>query len=155
MLKVDCEKYAEDFSALAAAAFDELGLSGNATVEVEFVTADEIHELNRRTRGVDRATDVLSYPTLDEIKPFTKENYPFDYDAQADAVEIGSIVICEEVALGQAEEYGHSVRRENCYLFTHGLMHLMGYDHIEESDRAAMREREEAVLNRCGVTRGD
>ena len=78
MLKIDCEKYAEDFSALAAAAFDELGLSGNATVEVEFVTADEIHELNRRTRGVDRATDVLSYPALDEIKPFTKENYPFD-----------------------------------------------------------------------------
>ena len=154
MLRVDCEKYEDDFSALAKAAFGVLGLDGNAVVEVDFVTKDEIHELNLRTRGVDRATDVLSYPALDEIKPFTKENYPFDYDEETGEIELGSIVICEAVAEEQAQEYGHSARRENCYLFTHGLMHLMGYDHIEESDRAVMREKEEAVLNRCGITRG-
>lgn len=155
MLRVDCEKYEDDFSSLAKAAFGVLNLDGNAVVEVDFVTKDEIHELNLRTRGVDRATDVLSYPALDEIKPFTKENYPFDYDEETGEIELGSIVICEAVAEEQAQEYGHSVRRENCYLFTHGLMHLMGYDHIEESDRTVMREKEEAVLNRCGITRGE
>ena len=155
MLRVDCEKYQEDFNALAKAAFEILNLAGDATVEVDFVTKDEIHDLNLRTRGVDRATDVLSYPALDEIKPFTKENYPFDYDEETNAVELGSIVVCEEVAAEQAEEYGHSVRRENCYLFTHGLMHLMGYDHVKEADRAVMREKEEAALKACGITRGE
>lgn len=155
MLRVDCEKYEGDFSALAKAAFEVLNLDGNAVVEVDFVTKDEIHDLNLRTRGVDRATDVLSYPALDEIKPFAKENYPFDYDEETGEIGLGSIVICEAVAKEQAKEYGHSVRRENCYLFTHGLMHLMGYDHIEEADRAVMREKEEAVLCRCGITRGE
>lgn len=155
MLRVDCEKYEDDFSALAKAAFEVLDLDGNAVVEVDFVSKDEIHDLNLRTRGVDRATDVLSYPALDAIKPFTKANYPFDYDEETGEIELGSIVICEAVAEEQAQEYGHSVRRENCYLFTHGLMHLMGYDHIEETDRAVMREKEEAVLNRCGITRGE
>lgn len=155
MLRVDCEKYEDDFSALAKAAFEVLNLDGNAVVEVDFVSKDEIHDLNLRTRGVDRATDVLSYPVLDEIKPFTKANYPFDYDEETGEIGLGSIVICEAVAAEQAQEYGHSVRRENCYLFTHGLMHLMGYDHIEETDRAVMREKEEAVLGRCGITRGE
>ena len=67
MLRVDCEKYHDDFTALARAAFEILNLSGDAAVEVDFVTKDEIHDLNLRTRGVDRATDVLSYPALDEI----------------------------------------------------------------------------------------
>ena len=155
MLRVDCEKYNDDFTALARAAFEILNLSGDAAVEVDFVTKDEIHDLNLRTRGVDRATDVLSYPALDEIKPFTKANYPFDYDEETGEVELGSIVICEAVAEEQATEYGHPVRRENCYLFTHGLMHLIGYDHIEEADRAVMREKEEAVLKACGITRGE
>lgn len=155
MFKVESKYYSEIFSRLADTAFKLLGLSGDASVEVEFVDADEIKELNSRTRGVDRSTDVLSYPALDEIKPFTKDNYPYDYDCERGEVVLGSIVICGEAAKKQAAEYGHSVERENCYLFVHGLMHLLGYDHIEENDRAAMREKEELVLSACNITRGE
>ncbi len=155
MLRVDCLKYNEDFEALASATCETLGLSGDAVVEVDFVSKEEIHELNLSTRGVDRVTDVLSYPALNNIKPFTKQNYPFDYNDETREVELGSIVICSDIAKEQSVEYRHSERRENCYLFVHGLMHLMGYDHIEDSDRAVMREKEEIVLNKCGIVRGE
>mgnify|MGYP000023825447 CR=1 FL=1 len=155
MLKIDSENYTEIFLQLAAAAFEKLELSGEAYAEVEFVTRAEIRSLNARSRGVDRETDVLSYPALDEIKPFTPENYPFEYDGNKNAVCIGSIVICGEVAEEQAAEYGHSQLREICYLFVHGLMHLFGYDHISEDDRAVMRQKEESVLSALNITRED
>lgn len=155
MLRVDCEKYYDVFSALAECAFTKLGLKGDAVAEADFVTAEEIRELNRETRGVDRETDVLSFPALNGIKPFTKENYPFDYDAEKGEVNLGNIVICSEVASRQAEEYGHGELRENCYLFVHGLLHLLGYDHIEEKDRALMREKEELILSSQNIVRGD
>lgn len=153
MIKVDTEKYNEIFSRIAEVTFEKLNLSGEAVAEADFVTKEEIRDLNARTRGIDKVTDVLSYPTLDEYKPFAKENYPYDFDVNANAVNIGCIVICEDVANEQAEEYGHSPERENCYLFTHGLLHLLGYDHIEESDRAVMREKEEAVLSELKINR--
>lgn len=152
MIRVDCEKTEERFCALAEAAFELLSLSGSAVVEVDFVSEDEIRSVNAATRGVDKVTDVLSFPALSEIKPFTMENYPFETNENGE-VALGNIIICEPVAVSQAAEYGHSVLRERCYLFTHGLMHLLGYDHIEDADKAVMREREEAVLARCGIER--
>lgn len=146
-------EFRDELSAVAAEVFKEEKMKGEAIVELSFVTKEEIRELNGTTRGVDRATDVLSFPALETIKPFTKKNYPFEYSPERKAVEFGSIVICREVAKEQAEEYGHSLRRETCYLFTHGLLHLSGYDHIEESDRAIMREKEEIVLGALGITR--
>ncbi len=153
MIKVDTEQYNEIFSEIAAVAFEKLNLSGEAVVEVDFVTKEDMRNLNARTRGIDKVTDVLSYPTLDEIKSFSEDNYPYDFDTELKAVNIGCIVICGDVAHEQAKEYGHSAERENCYLFTHGLMHLLGYDHIEESDREVMREKEEAVLSAVGINR--
>ena len=141
------------FAAAAAEAFAALGLAGEAEVEVTFVGEAEIRELNARTRGVDKATDVLSFPMLDAIKPFTAANYPFDVDPASGRVSLGSVVICEAVALRQAEEYGHAAEREKTYLFTHGLLHLLGYDHIEEEDRRLMRAAEERVLSAIGITR--
>ena len=102
---------------------------------------------------MDSATDVLSFPMLDAIKPFTKENYPFDYDTKTDSVFIGSILICESVARRQAQEYGHGFEREHAYLFLHGLLHLLGYDHIADEDKKAMREREEQILYLVEITR--
>lgn len=147
--------FAEELDSVAAEVYKVEKMKGNATVELSFVSSDEIRELNRSARGVDRETDVLSFPALDEIKPFTKKNYPFEYDPDRGSVELGSIVICRDVAEAQAKEYGHSVRRETCYLFTHGLLHLCGYDHIEESDKKVMREKEEVVLSGLGITRED
>ena len=95
---------------------------------------------------------MLSYPALTEIMPLTADNYPFDGDGEG-RVFLGSVVICRAVAERQAAEYGHSAEREETYLFTHGLLHLLGYDHIEEEDRRVMREAEERVLSAIGITR--
>lgn len=141
----------EDFIRAADETFVALNLKGEASVEVEFVTGEEIRELNARTREVDKVTDVLSYPMLDEIKELVPENYP--YDCEDGRVMLGSIVICGDVAEEQAKEYGHSVTREMTYLFVHGLLHLLGYDHIEDDERAIMREAEERILSGVGINR--
>lgn len=143
----------DNFARAADAAFAALSLAGEAEVEVNFVTEEEICELNARTRDTDRVTDVLSYPMLDEIRPFTRENYPFDVDPENGRVPLGSIVICRDVAARQAEEYGHSRDREETYLFVHGLLHLLGYDHMTEEDKSVMREAEERILSAIGQMR--
>lgn len=155
MIDVRTDREEELLTSLARAAFVALNLSGEAEVEAVFVTAEEIRALNARTRGVDRETDVLSYPALSEIKPFTAGNYPFDTDPETGKVGLGSIVICLSRAESQAEEYGHSVRREVGYLFVHGLLHLLGYDHEREEDKRAMREAEERTLAACSLARGE
>ena len=124
-------------------------------VELVFVDEVEIRRLNRETRDMDKVTDVLSYPTMDEIKGralFSVE-HPFEMDEEGNLL-IGSIVVCCQRAKEQAEEYGHSYERELHYLIVHGIMHCLGYDHIEEADRAEMREKEEYILGKLGITRG-
>ena len=113
-----------------------------------FTDEEGIRTLNASTRGKDSVTDVLSFPNLDNIfqKPIRKENFPFDADEDGNLF-LGSVVICRERAAQQAEEYGHSLEREIYYLAVHGLCHLLGYDHEEESDKALMREREERILS--------
>ena len=133
--------------------FIALELSGNAFVEIDFVGEEEIREINKETRGIDKSTDVLSFPMLDEILPFTKKNYRYDYDPDVCAVRIGSIIICREIARAQAAEYGHGERREQAYLFLHGLLHLLGYDHTEEDETKKMRETEEKILNKLNIKR--
>ena len=124
------------------------------TIEFLFVDNEEIRRLNAETRGVDKVTDVLSYPTLDGIcgVEIKGENFPFDKDDDGNLC-IGSVVVCRERAKEQAEEYGHSYRRELHYLFVHGVMHCLGYDHIEEQDKTEMRAAEERVLEKMGIVR--
>ncbi|MBR6788911.1 MAG: rRNA maturation RNase YbeY [Clostridia bacterium] len=143
----------DEMKASATATFNLLNLSGNAFVEVEYLDELEMQELNARTRGIDKPTDVLSYPMLDEITAFSKENYPYDFDKSINGVFLGSIVICKKIASEQAIEYGHSEKREYTYLLTHGLLHLLGYDHMEEDDKRIMREKEEEILSSIGVNR--
>ncbi len=123
-------------------------------VELLFVDGEEIHRLNRETRGVDRVTDVLSYPSLEGIcgKPLSRADFPFEVDEEGRLL-LGSIVICKDRAKEQAEEYGHSYERELFYLIVHGIMHCLGYDHIEEEDKQLMREKEEFILGKMGITR--
>ena len=135
-----------------------LGESVDATLplalEVIFVTEEEIRRLNADTRGIDKVTDVLSYPTLDNIKGkrIKGEEYPFEIDEEGRLV-IGSVAVCVQRAKQQAIEYGHSFERELNYLIVHGAMHCLGYDHMEEEDKKEMREKEESVLTKMGVTR--
>lgn len=124
---------------------EQEGLPDEMIIGLTFTNDAAIREINRETRDIDRATDVLSFPMYerdDEIELFEDELAPF-----------GDIVLSVPHAQAQAEEYGHSVEREVCYLIVHGLMHLAGYDHIEEDDKVEMRDAEEALLNAVGVTR--
>lgn len=123
-------------------------------VELIFVDEEEIREMNARERGVDKVTDVLSFPSLDGIKgkPLFGEDYPYDIDEEGNLF-VGSIAICVKRAKEQAEEYGHSYERELHYLLVHGILHCLGYDHIEEADKTEMREKEEQILGKMKITR--
>ena len=155
VISVACES--GEYARIADFAASFLGLEGQIIVELEIVSEEEIHALNLAERGVDKPTDVLSFPSLElnrgEYKPFTAKNFPLDFDPETKCVFLGSIVICDSIATMQAEEYGHSVERERGYLFLHGLLHLLGFDHIDESDRAKMREAEESILSLAGLKR--
>ncbi len=153
MIKLYSEVEDSLFNEITELVYKNLSLEGDVIVELLFYDEDSIHKLNLETRGVDKSTDVLSYPNLNEIKPFTQENYPFDFDMESNSVFLGSIVICDIIAKRQAEEYGHSECRERAYLFLHGLLHLLGYDHIKDEDKQVMRAKEEEILNLMGVSR--
>jgi len=113
-------------------------------ISVTFVDLDEIHELNKQYRGVDKPTDVLSFPQFDDLE----EEIP-----EACEICLGDVVICEQKAREQAEEFGHSFERELVYLFTHSVLHLLGYDHMEDDEKKAMREREEEIMKQIGLMR--
>ena len=147
-LIVQCED--ENFDVSLLEQFGAQDVDTDATLCMELVFTDEegIRSLNASTRGIDAVTDVLSFPNLENIfcKPIRKADFPFDTDEEGNLF-LGSVVICRQRAAQQAEEYGHSLEREVYYLAVHGLCHLLGYDHEEESDKALMREREERILS--------
>lgn len=128
-------------------------------VSLLFVDNDEIREINNETRGIDRATDVLSFPMLDyENKKVFKEmykNYEFSQsDCDGEELVLGDVVLSLEKALEQSKEFNHSFEREASYLVVHSILHLLGYDHMEEDDKVIMRKREEEILNKLNITRG-
>ena len=120
----------------------------DAEIGVTVVDAEEIRELNRDYRGNDSVTDVLSFPQYDDM-----EELAYDLADEAVTALIGDVVICYDRVLSQAEEFGTGVTREFVYLFTHSILHLMGYDHMEEDDKREMRAREEEILGSIGVSR--
>lgn len=118
------------------AALKEIEFTDDYEVSVSFVGDNEIHELNRDYRGVDRTTDVLSFPMDDE---FTNM--------------LGDIVININKVIEQAKEYGHSEKREISYLTVHSSLHLMGFDHEEEEDKKEMRAVEDRVMEKLEISR--
>ncbi len=151
-LDIYCDEY--DFSPLARSFDGEAEADCPLAVEVVFADKQEIRRLNAEFRQTDRETDVLSFPTLDGIcgKKLCAADFPYDVDGDG-KLFLGSIVICTEVAKAQAEEYGHSYLRELNYLAAHGVCHLLGYDHMTDTDKAAMRAVEERVLEKIDLTR--
>lgn len=124
------------------------GFEGSAEISVKFVSDDEIHELNREYRNVDRATDVLSFPL--------GENGVYDINNDTGAKMLGDIVISIDHAVMQAEQYGHSLEREIGFLTVHSMLHLLGYDHENGGLEAVrMREREETTLTQLGLKRNE
>ncbi len=128
------------------------GMELPCEVDVLFTDDAGIHAVNRDTRGVDRPTDVLSFPMF-ELSPGEKPAEK-DADPATGLIPLGDMCISLERAAAQAAEYGHSLEREVCYLAVHSVLHLLGYDHLDEGPmKAQMREREEAILGTLGIGR--
>ncbi len=141
----------------AQAAVDAEGPPCETGVRLLLTDDHHIHAMNREYRGVDRATDVLSFPSVfykngktarDSERALRRE-----YDDALGVYMLGDIVISLEHARVQAEEYGHSTDRETAYLLTHGMFHVMGYDHMAEDEQRRMRTMEEKALNSIGMGR--
>lgn len=149
----DYEVDADLLRSAAAAAIYQEGLRGRVRVDVLITDDDHIQALNRDYRGVDSPTDVLSFPLQDvsaEGEPSEGRRFVVPRQAMRN---LGDVVISFPTARRQAEEYGHSLRRELAYLCVHGVLHLLGYDHEVEEERRAMREREETALAAVGALR--
>lgn len=133
------------------------GVTQPLGVHVVLTDDEHIRTVNAEYRGIDRSTDVLSFPTVNYPKGKTarscEKRLRAEYDPETGACMIGDILISYEHAVAQAAEYGHSVNRELCYLFAHGLFHLMGYDHMEDDERKEMRAMEEKALHMAGISR--
>ena len=127
------------------------GVDFPCEVDVLVTSDEEIHQLNREARKVDRATDVLSFPAFD-LRPGELPG-PGDADPGTGLVPLGDMMISLERVAAQAKEYGHLNRRELGYLVVHSALHLLGYDHLDEGPmKAQMRAREEAILAELGIT---
>lgn len=123
------------------------------SVEITLLNEEEMRSVNAQTRGIDNPTDVLSFPSFDIELPLDMKRYEKDISPETGELYIGEILICEQIMNEQAVEYGHSEERELAFLSVHGLLHLLGYDHISEDMRVEMRKAEEESLTRSGFTR--
>ena len=151
------EKALSDF--LGRVADECMALEGvhGAMFTVRIVDDDAIRTLNREQRGIDRPTDVLSFPTVN-YRPGTTARDSLarlrrEYDPYVDMINLGDCVINLKRAEEQAAEYGHSLARELGYLTAHSAFHLMGYDHMTEADKRAMRAMEERAMDALGLRR--
>lgn len=117
----------------------EEDISDNVQVSISFVGDEEIQSLNRDFRGVDKSTDVLSFPMDDEF--------------QIEETMLGDVIINTKRVIEQANEFGHSNTRELSYLTVHSILHLLGYDHIEEEDKLIMRSKEKTIMKSLEIYR--
>lgn len=127
-------------------------------IAVNVVLTDNagIHEVNRETRSIDRPTDVLSFPMLEYDHPCDFDGLEEDdslFDLESGELILGDIMISLEKVISQAEEYGHSPKRELAFLTAHSMMHLFGYDHMTEEEAKVMESKQEEVLKRLHITR--
>ncbi|MBQ8040411.1 MAG: rRNA maturation RNase YbeY [Lachnospiraceae bacterium] len=152
-LPLECKELAET---VVEAALDYVNCPYEAEVSLLLTMNGEIQEMNREFRQIDRATDVLSFPMVDYEKAGQ-----FDFLENADAyfhpesgeLMLGDIVISKEKVLSQAEEFGHSVKREYAFLIAHSMLHLFGYDHMEDAQRIEMETMQKEILNQLQITR--
>ena len=140
-LKVDLSVYEKEFKNIVKETIKVLGIEDNLSMSVSFVSENYIRKMNKEYRNIDRITDVISF-ALEDSDVWESEDR-----------EIGDIFICYKRAIKQAEEYNHSIRREICFLFTHGLLHLLGYDHMCEEDEKIMFSLQNKILSNLKIER--
>ena len=122
------------------------GREGDFEVTVTIVNNNQIREINYDTRGIDFATDVLSFP-------LSEDGYEFDINPITDCQMLGDIVISVERVVSQAEEFGHSPERELGFLLAHSVLHLCGFDHMEEEERTVMEEKQRQIMDTLKIYR--
>lgn len=132
------DHYVQDYEKIADKAAQVLHLQEECQLGVVAVTPEQIHEINRDYRQIDRPTDVISFALQDE---------PDDFEIPDEARELGDIFINIQAVKDQAAEYGHSEHREACFLFCHGLLHLLGYDHMVPEDEKVMFGLQKEILD--------
>lgn len=140
------------------AALDELGCPYEAEISLLITDNSRIREMNRQFRQIDRATDVLSFPMIQFEHPgdfaFLEEEEPEEcFNPETGELVLGDIVISAEKVLEQAEEYGHSVKREYAFLIVHSILHLTGYDHMVPEEAEWMEQRQRQILEGLHITR--
>lgn len=152
------EEFIEKITSTCDFALKEEGVNCQYQISLLFVDNEEIKEINSDTRNINRETDVLSFPMLDfdEGKVFNDMYINYDFDEtykDGDELVLGDMVLSLEKALEQSETYEHSYEREVSYLVVHSILHLLGYDHMDEDDKRKMRKREEEILNKLEIRR--
>lgn len=135
--------YEQDFTAIIEQALKTLGIKDDVEVSCVLVDDERIHEINREYRHIDRSTDVISF-AMEDNDQFYVEGMPRT---------LGDIFISVDHAKKQAEEYGHSLRREMCFLFTHGILHLLGYDHMTDEQEKEMFGLQDQILGALSIER--
>lgn len=135
------------------ACFKHLGQPDFFLIDMTVVDEDTIRALNKEARGIDKVTDVLSFPCFDKLDlPVSEDDFePCDYDGKK--VLLGSIMICRQRAMEQAKEYGHSYARELGFLACHGFLHILGFDHIDPDDEKVMIAHQKAIMDKAGLKR--
>lgn len=150
----DYKKQAEEIISFT---LDYLSCPYETEIDLTLTDNEGIQEANRTYREIDRVTDVLSFPLVDYTEPCNFdgiEDRAEDYfNPDTGELMLGDILLCIPRVKEQAEEYGHSVVREFCFLIVHSMLHLFGYDHIEEEDRILMEAKQREILDAAGITR--
>ncbi len=150
--------YEELIRQVVEAALDYEGCPYEAEVSVLLTDGEEIREMNRQFRGIDRTTDVLSFPAMEfpalgDFSILEEPEGEFCFHPETGELLLGDIAISVPKVREQAAAYGHSLERELAFLVAHSMFHLMGYDHIEEDEREIMEQKQRDVLDRLGITR--
>lgn len=139
------------------AALDLAGCPYETEVNLLLTENAQIHEMNLEQRGIDRPTDVLSFPMIEYDTPgdfsVIDEESADAFDPESGELILGDIVISKEKVLSQAEEYGHLPRREYAFLIAHSMLHLFGYDHMEEDERIVMETKQREIMEKIGISR--
>ena len=152
-LPLPCEELA---SKVIEASLDYVECPYDVEVNLLLTMNQEIHQMNMEFRQIDRPTDVLSFPMVDYEEAgnfdFLKEAYEY-FHPESGELMLGDIVISKEKVIAQAEEYGHSIEREYAFLIAHSMLHLFGYDHMEEEERIEMEAKQKDILENLNILR--
>ena len=143
--------YMKLYEQAASVSLDEEGCPYEVTVSLLLTDDDAIRKINSENRGIDKATDVLSFPMIELSSPANFSDLKDDnmsFDPDTGELILGDIVLSKDRIEAQAKEYGHSLEREYTFLIVHSMLHLMGYDHMNDEDRKLMEERQKIIMAR-------